>query len=299
MSIDRDRSRADGGTDAPPVALLTHPARAGGTLISRCLGCMEGVFLLSEISPASLVYHQAFNPYQQAVQWHGLLTLEEARVTVDALNARNATIDEMVAEILLDLDRRATARGGRLVVRDWAHGDFWGTTWLPEPREPTGHASTRDALAPHRPLAQVLTVRHPVASWLSYMRYQTAERHLNPLRAADYLAGLRRFATAHADLTPMPYEHLLVDPEAFMAAVCARLAVPYDPRFPDRWAAYRLVSGDRLDDRPTTRIGPLPEPDAAFRSAALALRDNPDLLWVLDRWGYNLERLAPEADLPT
>jgi len=286
---------AGGTADAPPLALLTHPARAGGTLISRCLGCMEGVYLLSEISPASLVYHQAFNPYHQAVQWHGLLTLEEARATVDALNARNATIDEMIAEILIDLDRRATARGGRLVVRDWAHGDFWGTTWLPEPRDPTGHASTRDALAPHRPLAQALTVRHPVASWLSYMRYQTAEGHLNPLRAADYFAGLRRFAAAHAGLAPMSYEELLTDPEPFMVTLCARLAVPYDPRFLARWVAYRQVSGDRVDARPTARIGPLPEPDPAFRSAALSLRDNPDLLWVLDRWGYSLERLEPDS----
>ena len=36
----------------PILRLVHHMARSGGTLISKCLGCMSGVLLLSEPNPA-------------------------------------------------------------------------------------------------------------------------------------------------------------------------------------------------------------------------------------------------------
>ncbi len=53
-------ARAAGRSAAPPVVRLVHHlARSGGTLISRCLGCMSGVLLLSEIHPLGTRH---FNP---------------------------------------------------------------------------------------------------------------------------------------------------------------------------------------------------------------------------------------------
>ena len=55
----------------PRIRLLHHLARSGGTVISRCLGAMDRVVLLSEIHPLGV---RMFDPLYQAHAWHGLLT---------------------------------------------------------------------------------------------------------------------------------------------------------------------------------------------------------------------------------
>ena len=50
--------RAGAGRGArPTLRLVHHMARSGGTLISKCLGCMTGVLLLSESLRAELAEH--------------------------------------------------------------------------------------------------------------------------------------------------------------------------------------------------------------------------------------------------
>ncbi|MGB7347677.1 MAG: hypothetical protein WBD20_25865, partial [Pirellulaceae bacterium] len=56
------------------MQLIHHLARTGGTLVSRCLGSMDGVCLLSEISPAGTTQ---FNPLRQAADWYGLVRDDE------------------------------------------------------------------------------------------------------------------------------------------------------------------------------------------------------------------------------
>ena len=58
----------------PTLRLVHHMARSGGTLISRCLGCMSGVLLLSEIHPLGTAQ---FNPLVQAQRWYGLLSSQD------------------------------------------------------------------------------------------------------------------------------------------------------------------------------------------------------------------------------
>src|SRR5512145_1245226 len=63
-----------GRATRPPLRLLHHMARSGGTLISKCLGCMSGVVLLSEIHPLGTNH---FNPLLQAQRWYGLLSTQD------------------------------------------------------------------------------------------------------------------------------------------------------------------------------------------------------------------------------
>ena len=58
----------------PMLRLVHHMARSGGTLFSRCLGCMSGVLLLSEIHPLGTAQ---FNPLVQAQRWYGLLSSQD------------------------------------------------------------------------------------------------------------------------------------------------------------------------------------------------------------------------------
>ena len=59
----------------PPIRLLANLARAGGTLLSRCLGAMNGIVLLSEIHPIGT---HIFSAQSQARDWYNLLTEAEA-----------------------------------------------------------------------------------------------------------------------------------------------------------------------------------------------------------------------------
>jgi len=49
-------------------------ARSGSTLMCKCLGCMEGVALLSEQHPKAW---NLFNPLTQAEAWFQLITPSE------------------------------------------------------------------------------------------------------------------------------------------------------------------------------------------------------------------------------
>ena len=67
-------SAVPGRAPRPTLRLLHHMARSGGTLISKCLGCMSGVLLLSEIHPLGTNH---FNPLVQAQRWYGLLSSQD------------------------------------------------------------------------------------------------------------------------------------------------------------------------------------------------------------------------------
>ena len=68
----------------PPIRILSNLARAGGTLVSRCLGSMKNTVLLSEIHPLGT---RIFNPLDQAQSWYGMFRPEEIRGTHDFVTA--------------------------------------------------------------------------------------------------------------------------------------------------------------------------------------------------------------------
>lgn len=93
----------------PVLRLLHHLARTGGTTISKCLAVMPGVALLSEIHPLGL---EKISALHQAMGWFGLVDPQE----IEQLGAR----PDFAASIRL-IAERASARGLRLVIRDWSH----------------------------------------------------------------------------------------------------------------------------------------------------------------------------------
>jgi hypothetical protein len=58
----------------PSIRLWHNLARSGSTMIGRCLGCMKGVCLLSEIHPLGARF---INPFGQANEWFGLFSPED------------------------------------------------------------------------------------------------------------------------------------------------------------------------------------------------------------------------------
>jgi hypothetical protein len=244
-------------------------ARSGGTLISRCLGCMSGVLLLSEIHPLGTAQ---FNPLVQAQRWYGLLSSQD----LAELRARGRIGFVEAIELI---HQRSLDAGQRLVVRDWSHLDFTGVPFIANPAH---RLLTAEALATRFQLRQICTVRHPLDQWLS-LRGLAVVR--GKLTLEGYLAGVRRFAEEASAIGFLRYEDFVVDPAAVMKELCRRLELRFDRHFVDRWSSYAFVTGDVSGSRSGFKIKPV-----ARRPVELdllkTLEANRDYRTTLELLGY-------------
>ena len=244
-------------------------ARSGGTLISKCLGCMAGVVLLSEIHPLGTNH---FNPLLQAQRWYGLLSAQD----LIELKARGRIGFVDAIELIR---RRAEDCSQRLVIRDWSHLDFTGVPFVARPAH---RLLTAQALASRYELRQVCTVRHPLDQWLSLSQLAVVHGRLG-LEA--FLTGYRRFAEVAQTIGFMRYEDFTEDPAEVMKSLCGRLKLKFDRSFSARWRDYTFITGDVSGSRGGGEIRPVPRrPVGSDLLAALAA--NADYQRSLDLLGY-------------
>ena len=253
----------------PTVRLVHHMARSGGTLISKCLGCMPGVLLLSEIHPLGTNH---FNPLVQAQRWYGLLSSQD----LTELKARGRV---GFADAIELIRRRAEECSQRLVIRDWSHLDFTGVPFVARPAH---RLLTAEALAARYELRQVCTVRHPLDQWLSLSQLAVIQGRLT---LEGYLAGYRRFAEVASTIGFYRYEDLTNDPPGVMKALCGALQLRFDRTFAARWRDYTFVTGDVAGGRGGNEIQPVPRRPAAPELLA-ALAASEDYRASLELLGY-------------
>ena len=253
----------------PSLRLIHHMARSGGTVISKCLGCMAGVVLLSEIHPLGTSH---FNPLIQAQRWYGLLSTQD----LIELKARGRVGFGDAIELIR---RRAEDCSQRLVIRDWSHLDFTGVPFVARPAH---RLLTAEALASRFELRQVCSVRHPLDQWLSLSQLAVVQGRLG---LAAFLAGYRRFAQVASEIGFHRYEDFTEDPAAVMRSICAGLQLKFDRGFAERWRDYTFVTGDVSGRRAGGEIRPVPRrPLAPDLLATLAA--NEDYQASLELLGY-------------
>lgn len=249
-------------------------------MISKCLGCMNGVMLLSETHPEAL--GRWSNVLGQAREWHALTTPQECKAWL--------TRGTGYADIIAQLNVRAEARASRLLLREWTHLDFAGVPFATPTQEPV---ATR-ALEERFSLRVVDTVRHPIDHWLSIrkietMRALTLEAHLAACaayaRETAAIAGRLADPSAH---TLLKYEDFCADPGASLRAMCQTLELGFDEGWASGWADNRHVTGDTADSRGNRRraIAPL-EPRERPEGLLEACLANPDYRDACDAWGYD------------
>jgi hypothetical protein len=213
------------GKTAIPV--LRHLARSGGTVISRCLGCMDGVVLLSEVHPDNMAVTQ---PIRQAKEWFGLVT--------DAEIARwKRSGPPSLLQLVALCESRARAKRRRLVLRDWTHLDFVGVPYA----EPSYRFRVGEALGDAYEIREAITVRHPMDQFLSLAGLPNMAGRLTE---PGYLQGCAMFARHAASVGFVRYEDFTTDPDASLRTLCDRLGIVFDPAWADKWHAYRTISGD-------------------------------------------------------
>lgn len=217
-------------------------ARSGSTLMCKCLGCMKGVTLLSEIHPYA---SHLFNPLAQAKEWFGLLGQSD----LDDLQAQGAL---SFAKAIGLIKQRCDERGSALVLRDWAHLDYTGHPFTAPGYTPLLYTE----LAEHFEIVRVSTTRDPVTQWQSLIQLNVMRVPLQSgaLDIDQFLLGYRKYAELCMETGFVRYEDFLRKPELPMRKLCDQLQLEFDPGFIKKWTNYHTITGDVGNPRSQGKI---------------------------------------------
>lgn len=212
--LDQCQALVDDLPAPEPVRLIHHMACTGGSLISKLLGVMPNTVLLSEIDPLSRIplpkpeSNPRFTPYDLI---YGL------RVAVR--DADDALVSSVFKAALARAHDDLKSRGQHLCIRVHSHSQY--CTQIAPHSRPTVQALIAAAV----PTLSVVTVRHPVDSYLSM--HQLKWLHFEPSNADEYAKRYTVFLDDHATMPLLRYEDLVADPEGQLKKLCNLLHLPY------------------------------------------------------------------------
>ncbi len=209
-----------------PVRLIHHFACTGGTLFTKCLACSPNVQVLSELDPLSTKASptRAFNPSDliQLVQ-HGNRTTS----TDEKLKLFMASFS-----VLYD---SSVAKGLRILVRDHTHSHFCVGSTVPD--RPT----LKEIFCRDFQTLSVITVRHPLDSWLSLTSNRWVE--FSPGTLDEYAKRYLAFLSSYPNTRRFKYEDFVRNPDPVLAEIYDELSLVHEPDYKNLFMAHRF-SGD-------------------------------------------------------
>ena len=208
----------------PVIRSIHHLACTGGTLFSKCLASMHNVALISEVNPLNRSGSR-FEPTNP------LLLLER--------NYREFSTGERIGFFKTQLKQAYNICLGDdvdLVLRDHSHTDFHSggnTSQL---------CPIRDCLSDEYELISIVTIRHPLDSYLSLLS-NGWEKHFHPNDINEYSRRYLAFVEKYSNLQFIRYENLCADPVREMKSICEILSLQYNENFLQSFGNHQL-SGD-------------------------------------------------------
>ena len=214
------------GQAEEPIRTIHHFACTGGTLISKCLASMPNVQLLSEVAPYS----------RMGGSGSGFTPTDLIRLLRSSSRGSDSALEyEIFLRGINAIREQCSSTGIRLVIREHSHSKFcFGDTVL-------GVPSMVNLLADFYPLRSLVTVRHPLDSYLSLVKQDWLTFEPNSLD--EYSKRYLEFLAEHEGLLIIRYEDFVSDTEKTMQSVCLALDLPYYDGFIDTFSALSL-SGD-------------------------------------------------------
>ena len=257
-------------TDLPVVRILHQMARSGGTVLSKCIGCMQDIVLLSEIHPQGTKW---INLLDQACHWFGLVETGE----LETLTNKISFIDAVSL-----IEEKCREQGKNLVIRDWSHLDF---TAVPYVARPSYRLSLAESLADRFRLIQIATVRHPIDQWLSLRRLSIMQGKID---LEMFLTGYRKFAEQCQETGFIRYEDFVQSPEEKIEKLCQDLQISYDPDFINKWWPYSTITGDTNSERGSKKEIRLVPRRAIDSDTLNRFHENDDYHTSLELLGYHI-----------
>ena len=211
----------------PTIRIIHHMARTGGTLICKCLACMEQVIMLSEIHPLGT---SMFNPVTQAQEWFQLFSEQEVQ--------NHFSEPTPFASVIGLINNKVEQRGKKLVLRDWTHLDYTAVPFL---QQPSYRLLLNEALVQNFNVLRITTTRHPIDQCLSLNRLLLVH---NKISLEQYLIGYLRFAEAAKEIGFIRYEDFTKQPDNILSQMTDTLQLKYDSAYKNNWMHYRKITGD-------------------------------------------------------
>lgn len=250
-----------------PIRTVHHFACTGGTLFSKCIASMPNVQLLSEV-----------NPFSQSTA----ASQSGAFVPTDMINllrqSSRGEDDAMIAEIfraeIKAVYKNCINKGLRLVLRDHSHSHYCVGNNI------SIYPTLHQLLAGDHELRSIVTVRHPMESWVSLGKNNWIS--WQPATISEYAERYLKFLDAHRELPIFRYEDFVLDPKNVMNRICLALELPFNEEFGGLFQIFKL-SGD--SGRSGTRIEPRSKrlPDDNIKEQARASVSYQELC---ERLGY-------------
>lgn len=214
-------------TAIEPIRTVHHFACTGGTLISKCIASMPNVQLLSEVAPYSRMTSERSSAFAPT---------DLIRLLRKSSQGGDESLElEIFLRGVQAIFERCARTGARLVIREHSHSKYcFGDDILPAP----GVASS---LATQYEVRSVLTVRHPLDSYLSLLAKKWA--NFTPALLDEYARRYLAFLDDHDGTPVVRYEDFVADPEPVMRTICDHLDLAFAPGFEDTFSVHAL-SGD-------------------------------------------------------
>ena len=231
----------------PCIRILHHWACSGGTILSRCVAALPEVLLLSEVHPLSyLRLHDPSPAYAPTDLIQQLCLPHNGRDPALCVATWNGAIDA--------LQQYAVEHGKHLVLRSHSHVDFFCGAL------PASQPLVSRSLAPRHRLVELLSVRHPLDSWMS-MQAQQWDRHMRFTNFAGFCERALAMLEACRKMPVLVYEQFSIDPGAGLQQLCTALQLPHHPDCFERLASVTLSGdsgrrADRISPRPRRAIPP-------------------------------------------
>lgn len=224
-----------------------HFACTGGTLISKCLGALPNAVVLSEIDPLSTMMFWPDQPVFAPTDL--ILNLRQSSRQPD-----EALLVDVFLGGLGAMHDQLGQSGRHLILRDHAHSQFCSK------QDDRSRPTLREMLLPRFDLRSVVTVRHPVDTYLSLVN-NGWHTHFSPATIEEYAQRYLRFLDRYAGVPLIRYEDFLAAPEQVLAQMCDLLALPHGPAALDLFAIIRLTgdsgrSSALLSQRPRRAVPP-------------------------------------------
>lgn len=223
-----------------PIRIVHHFACTGGSLICKCLAAMPNTQVLSEVDPLSTLPR---DPEKLRFAPTDMVTLMR--------QSTRGTSAELTIELFLGslaaIYAETTRSGQRLILRDHAHSHFCVGEEIPE------RPGLRAIVASAFPVLSVVTVRHPLDSFLSLSANRW--RHFLPATFDEYCRRYLAFLGIYEGVPRVRYEDFVARPEQAMSALCERLELPFADSFLELFSVFRMTGdsgrgGNVIESKP-------------------------------------------------
>lgn len=215
------------------LAVFYAFARSGGTLINRCIGCIPGNLVLSEVNPHASVVP----PEQQAYEWWKLISDKEV----------NVLRSQAYIQKIRCFSQKANEHQLSLIIRDWSSVNFLGDLLVQDVLTPSyvleqevylsrGEFECHSAVIARRAEDVYASIIKSFAEKLpENFRFLSAEDFGK--RYLQYARSVSRYRIFH-------YEDICEEPETQIKELCEYLEIHYSASFLEKFKYFKQCTGD-------------------------------------------------------